>query len=386
MVLNVLQILLSSIMILLSLYQLSVLPTLQEALRLSKKTPPSAKEQIRVLCFGASITAGWSSYGFHHYPYASRLSARLADELPTSHFSIEVDGSPGDTAIKGQYMNRIQRDVRNARVPFNWVIIQAGGNDLGWNCTPEQIMQKLEELWRVPLDAGSNVLALTVTEHANATPQWKQRWMKLNSLITDHVEEGFYTADVAAAIPWSGMSEPKRKRIWDDAVHLTKEGYELMGDAIADRLIQIVNESKSIGASQHLRTCPAIQALTSQSDRSAKLWHENKDRHVRSRQLWHGWATPRHPQHGSSLCIGTAYDTVSDLRFVVFPYWCQVSSWIVSLRMRQPGRPGCRDQSFDSYFQPTCRMHHEEGISISMELLLRIGTVFYADTRCRTWS
>lgn len=51
-----------------------------------------AKVQIRVLCFGASITAGWSSNGAHYYPYSTRLSARLADELPTSHFSIDVDG------------------------------------------------------------------------------------------------------------------------------------------------------------------------------------------------------------------------------------------------------------------------------------------------------
>ena len=243
----------------------------QDTPGLSTKPRPPAKVQIRVLCFGASITAGWSSYGSHHFPYASKLSARLADELPTSRFSVQVDGRPGDTAITGQYMNRIQRDIRSAKVPYDWVIVQAGGNDLSWNCTPEQIVKKLEEVWRVPLDAGSKVLALTVTEHANATPQWKQRWTKLNNMITDHAEEGFYTADVAAAIPWSGMSEPKRKRIWDDEVHLTKEGYELMGDAIADRRLQIIHKSKSLGASEHMRTCPAKPVITTQSDRSAKL-------------------------------------------------------------------------------------------------------------------
>lgn len=57
-----------------------------------KGTRAPAKLQIRVLCFGASITAGWSSYGAHYYPYSARLSARLADQLPTSHFSIDVDG------------------------------------------------------------------------------------------------------------------------------------------------------------------------------------------------------------------------------------------------------------------------------------------------------
>ena len=87
-----------------------------------KKGKAPAKMQIRVLCFGASITAGWSALGNHYYPYATRLSARLADELPTSHFSIDVDGSPGDTMLHGQYANRMQKDVGNAKVPYDWVM------------------------------------------------------------------------------------------------------------------------------------------------------------------------------------------------------------------------------------------------------------------------
>ena len=87
-----------------------------------KKGKPPAKMQIRVLCFGASITAGWNALGNHYYPYATRLSARLADELPTSHFSIDVDGSPGDTMLNGQYVNRMTRDLENAKDPYDWVM------------------------------------------------------------------------------------------------------------------------------------------------------------------------------------------------------------------------------------------------------------------------
>ena len=218
---------------------------------------------IRILCFGASITAGWSSYGLHHFPYASTLSARLADELPTSHFSIEIDGSPGDTVQNGQYMNRIRQDMANAMVPYDWVIIQAGGNDLASNSTPEQILKNIEGVWKVPIDASSRVLALTVTEHANASTQWKNRWSRLNHLISDHVEERFFTADVAAAIPWTGMNATERHRIWDDGVHFTKVGYELMGDTIADRLIPLIKkESKPTGMSGLMTTCPAIPVVT----------------------------------------------------------------------------------------------------------------------------
>ncbi len=37
------------------------------------------------------------------------------------------------------------------------------------------------------------------------------------------------------------------KKCTDDGVHLTKEGYELMGDTIADRMIEIIKEPKPQG-------------------------------------------------------------------------------------------------------------------------------------------
>ena len=170
--------------------------------------------QIRVLCFGASITAGWSSYGLHYYPYATRLSARLADELPTSHFSIDVDGSPGDTVIHGQYSNRLNKDMQNAKIPYDWVIIQAGGNDLAWNNTPEAIYESIQAVWNIPLKTGAKVLALTVTEHAGSSPQMKTKWENLNKLIADHHQDGYYVSHIAKAIPWTGMDKDQRKKIW----------------------------------------------------------------------------------------------------------------------------------------------------------------------------
>ena len=48
---------------------------------------------IRVLCFGASITAGWNHFGLRYYPYASTLEARLKEALPKKQFSVQVDGT-----------------------------------------------------------------------------------------------------------------------------------------------------------------------------------------------------------------------------------------------------------------------------------------------------
>ena len=46
--------------------------------------------------------------------------------------------------------------------------------------------------------------------------------------------------DLFTAIPYKNMDEEKRDKIWDDGVHLTEAGYDLMGDVVADRLIDLL--------------------------------------------------------------------------------------------------------------------------------------------------
>ena len=46
------------------------------------------------------------------------------------------------------------------------------------------------------------------------------------------------------------MDEDLRDKIWDDGLHLTMEGYEMMGNAIASRmveLLQICDDPKNNG-------------------------------------------------------------------------------------------------------------------------------------------
>ena len=92
--------------------------------------------------------------------------------------------------------------------------VQAGGNDLAFNVTPETIYEQIQSIWDIPLNAGAKVLALTVTERGHESPVWHTRWKKLNTLVASHTQDNYYVADVAAAIPWTEMSAEERKRIW----------------------------------------------------------------------------------------------------------------------------------------------------------------------------
>lgn len=47
--------------------------------------------------------------------------------------------------------------------------------------------------------------------------------------------------DLCAAVPYFNMSDTQKPRIWDDGLHLTMAGYEMMGEAIAAKLIELLH-------------------------------------------------------------------------------------------------------------------------------------------------
>ena len=200
---------------------------------------PSHPPSLRILCFGASITAGFYRFGLLHHPYALRLEERLKQSFPKTEIDIDIDALSGDTDVAGQYLSRlIPRCAGKYRKQYEWIIVQGGGNDLGIGITPEEIFEELKKVWRIALDSGAKVLALTVTETSDRRSATRDRYEKLNKMIKVHREEGFYVADVSSALPWP-KNEEEQRRLWDDGLHFTRAGYDILGDAIESRLLEV---------------------------------------------------------------------------------------------------------------------------------------------------
>lgn len=200
-----------------------------------------APTTVRVLCFGASITAGFHMWGLAHHPYRHQLLSRLQQSFPNANVNIEIEAKSGDTIVGGQYMKRLQRHCSPEKYGlYDWVIVQGGGNDLSWGKTPEEIYEELQLIWDLVLQSGASVLALTVTETDSTSSLLRDKYAALNKMILNHRENGYHVADVCKAVPYNAMPKDLRKKIWDDGLHFKKAGYNMLGDAIADRLIDIL--------------------------------------------------------------------------------------------------------------------------------------------------
>lgn len=100
-------------------------------------------KSLRILCFGDSLTAGYTKYGTAYYPYADHLRFHLEHMLSSSNINVDVDGFSGDQ-VSAWYLQRMQRQCsQNSADPYDWIIIMGGTNDLGWGQQPETIYQNL---------------------------------------------------------------------------------------------------------------------------------------------------------------------------------------------------------------------------------------------------
>ena len=190
---------------------------------------PLSSNSIRILAFGASITAGWTDFGQRFTPYSTQLKVQLERAMPTANIQVDVDGFSGDTAIDGQYLTRLHERTDNAKIPYDWVVVQGGGNDLGSNREPAEIFKALKNVWSIPLEANWKVLALTVTRTVDSPKVITQRRATLNKLVLEHQAKGLFTLDMYSVITEDDLDV--------DGVHLSPNGYAKMGNAIAKWMI-----------------------------------------------------------------------------------------------------------------------------------------------------
>ena len=59
------------------------------------------RKKLRILCFGDSLTIGYSSFGAIYHPYSETLQQMIAMALPDLEVEIVEDGRSGDRIVGG---------------------------------------------------------------------------------------------------------------------------------------------------------------------------------------------------------------------------------------------------------------------------------------------
>lgn len=66
----------------------------------------SGRPKLRILCFGDSLTAGYSSWGAVFHPYSEKLEHMLSMAFPDLKIETVEDGVSGDT-VKFGFLGRM---------------------------------------------------------------------------------------------------------------------------------------------------------------------------------------------------------------------------------------------------------------------------------------
>ncbi|KAJ6115199.1 hypothetical protein N7486_000977 [Penicillium sp. IBT 16267x] len=195
--------------------------------------------KLSILCFGDSLTAGFFSYGREYRPYATKLKEHLEYEFLDLEVLTTVAGQPGDLVCSpGSFLSRIEMKCDNNQ--YDWVIFLGGTNDLGYGFDSENIYASLQDSWAVVLQSGAKVLSLTIPECEARVKNLDLRRSALNTLILEHKAERYYAFDLCSRIPYHSSTEQFIEDVFDDGLHLTAKGYDLVGQLVGEHLAGVL--------------------------------------------------------------------------------------------------------------------------------------------------
>lgn len=150
------------------------------------------------------------------------------------------------------FQSRLEKAVE--RGIYDWVLILGGTNDIGSRAHAEDTASALYEVWNTAMAQDCKVLAMTVPECATKISWLDTNRDMLNHMILTHEDTNYHTFDLKSKIPFHSLTDEDKVKYWDDGLHLTNEGYDWMGDQIADALIPLVKQDRRISLKKSIIT------------------------------------------------------------------------------------------------------------------------------------
>ena len=196
----------------------------------------------RVLCFGDSLTDGYTfqkSGKFH--PYSINLR-KIFEDNGLDDVVVDTAGVSGELVVSSM-THRLDRLLKEAKQPYDWVIILGGTNDLGTGQKPDKLLPHIFSMHDRAKETGGKTLALALPQFRHElTPDcetYKNDKAKINEGIRQYCEKSASTTffvDLWTLLPFGTLSDEEKKLYWVDGLHMTPLGYDKMASIIFDTL------------------------------------------------------------------------------------------------------------------------------------------------------
>lgn len=223
--------------------------------------------QIRIFCYGDSLTAGTSPPYFQVYPYAPHLEkALLTDPAIASAGSPNIlvrhKGLPGWTSqkmLQNQFsVHGLTTALRNAATlstpsspPIHVAILLAGTNDLGY-ADAQPILDNIIQLHQVCLTNGVlHTVAVGIPPSAFQFmyPDAAAKAETINRGLTQYCESH---KDQSTYVPFPFPFRSEGNRANDDVstqwapdgLHFSPRGYQTLGESLAPVVNEILRKLK----------------------------------------------------------------------------------------------------------------------------------------------
>ncbi|XP_028397070.1 uncharacterized protein LOC114520919 [Dendronephthya gigantea] len=227
-------------------------------------TTTPRKPRTNILAFGDSITKGLVKRGPKdvYYPYSQSLMKTL-NRLHSKDvfFIVDNQGLNGDKAI-GRAQARLKAALKTKQ--YEWVVILMGTNDLSAyfnyhdfqklyansSLFIDNLFGNIKKLCEIALRTHAMVILGTIITRQcevkmpiceSLSVNRESLNSKIRNLVAN-TRELLILADFDKELDYQKMTKEKRKQYWQDDVHLTESGYEVMAKLVYKKMLPYLPE------------------------------------------------------------------------------------------------------------------------------------------------
>jgi lysophospholipase L1-like esterase len=196
---------------------------------------------VNILCIGDSITWGYYLYGSKKYPYSDILEKCLKEYYKFSNIKIKECGINGERVVN-QMEERLENILKEDM--YDYVILLGGLNDLADiminRKKTEDVINSFVNMYKVLNDNIYVKRFFHVTIPYCSVDKYLE-YQKVKKEINDKIlfelySNKRYIIDIGNhekyRFNYLYLDDKKRDEYWDDGLHFTPKGYELLAQCI----------------------------------------------------------------------------------------------------------------------------------------------------------